>query len=279
MPSVKIDRRMKLSFRPFNNRAFTAIELAVVVAGLSLPAMLLPALGKAKAKANRMKCTNNLRSVMAGHFSFAQDNRERMPWQLGPTQMEIHRFVDRSQTLNIERIWTSPAMKSELQTPKILVSPCDPQAAVTNERIQENWRSYSPQGPKLPRQGLSYALHLGADILLPETILVLTRNIDGDDALPYDVESYDGEDKKIKVPFGRSLRAGSTNTAFIGADQSSNSRVMAGLNQSQGHIVFCDGSARQATDASLRNGLVRHQRSRGGLTKGDSYEGITRPRQ
>ena len=129
---------MKLSFRPFNNRAFTAIELAVVVAGLSLPAMLLPALGKAKAKANRIKCTNNLRSVMAGHFSFAQDNRERMPWQLGPTQMEIHRFVDRSQTLNIERIWTSPAMKSELQTPKILVSPCDPQAADTNERIQEN---------------------------------------------------------------------------------------------------------------------------------------------
>ena len=65
---------MKLSFRPFNNRAFTAIELAVVVAGLSLPAMLLPALGKAKAEANRIKCTNNLRSVDTGHLSFAQDN-------------------------------------------------------------------------------------------------------------------------------------------------------------------------------------------------------------
>ena len=270
---------MKQSFRSFNNRAFTAIELAVVVAGLSLPAMLLPALGKAKAKANRIKCTNNLRFVNIGHMSFAGDNTHRMPWHLTPTQLKNHRFADRSQTLNIERIWTSPAMKRELQTPKILVSPCDPQAAVTNERIQENWRSYSPQGPKLPRQGLSYALHLGADILRPETILALTRNIDGDDALPYDVESYDGEDKKIKVPFGRSLRVDSPNTTFIGADQSSNSRVMAGLLRSQGQLVLMDGSARQTTDIHLQRQLHAHKNSRGGMTKGDAYEGITRPRQ
>ncbi|MFL2942672.1 MAG: type II secretion system protein [Limisphaerales bacterium] len=270
---------MKLSFRPLNNRAFTAIELAVVVAGLSLPAMLLPALGKAKAKANRIKCTNNLRSVMVGHLSFAQDNRERMPWQLTPTQLKNHWFADRSQTLNIERIWTSAAMKRELQTPKILVSPCDPQAAVSNERIQENWRSYSPQGPKLPRQGLSYALHLGADILRPETILALTRNIDGDDALPYDVESYDGEDKNIKVPLGRSLRAGSPNAAFIGVDQSSNSRVMAGLLQSQGQLALMDGSATQTTDIHLQRQLRNHKAMKGGVRRGESYEHITRPRQ
>ena len=270
MPSVKVDRRMKLSFRPFNNRAFTAIELAVVVAGLSLPAMLLPALGKAKAEANRIKCTNNLKYVGMSHLSFAQDNAGRMPWQLTPTQLKNHRFADRSQTLNIERIWTSPAMKFELQTPKILVSPCDPQAAVSNERIQENWRSYSPQGPKLPRQGLSYALHLGGD-----NILALTRNIDGDDALPY--ELFDGTTHK--VPFGRSLRAGSSNAVFIGADQSSNSRVMAGLKQSQGQVVFRDGSARQASDASLQESLTQHQRFRGDFTKDASYEGITRPRQ
>ena len=275
MPSVKVDRRMKLSFRPLNNRAFTAIDLAVVVAGLSLPAMLLPALGKAKAKANRIKCTNNLRSVYTGHVSFTWDNNERLPWQLTPTQLKNHRFADRSQTLNIERIWASPAMKRELQTPKILVSPCDPQAAVTNERIQKNWRSYSPQGPTLPRQGLSYALHLGADTSRPWNIMALTRNIDGDDALPY--ELFD--ETTHKVPFGRSLRAGSANAAFIGADQSSNSRVMAGLNQSQGHVVLCDGSARQASDASLQESLTQHQRSRGGQTRGDSYEGITRPRQ
>ena len=273
MPSVKVDRRMKLSFRPFNNRAFTAIELAVVVAGLSLPAMLLPALGKAKAEANRIKCTNNLKYVGMSHFSFAQDNAERMPWQLTPVQLKNHRFADRSQTLNIERIWTSTAMKSELQTPKILVSPCDPQAAVTNERIQENWRSYSPQGPKLPRQGLSYAIHLGADTLRPNTIGVLTRNFDGDDALPYEFVGTH------KVPFGRSLRVDSRNTTFIGADQSSNSRVMAGLLRSQGQLVLMDGSARQTTDIHLQHQLHAHKNSRGGMTKGDAYEGITRPRQ
>ncbi len=250
-----------------------------MVAGLSLPAMLLPALGKAKAKANRIKCVNNLAQISRSHFGFAQDNVERMPWQLTPTQLKNHRFADRSQTLNIERIWTSPAMKRELQTPKILVSPCDPQAAVTNERIQENWRSYSPQGPKLPRQGLSYALHLGADTQRPGNIMALTRNIDGDDALPYNVKWYGGGDKMIKVPFGRRLHADSPNAQFIGADQSSNSRVMAGLNQSQGQVVFCDGSARQETNAGLRHHLARHKQSRGGTTGDASYEGITRPRQ
>jgi len=266
---------MKLTSRSRFTRAFTAIELAAVIVGLSLPAAtLLPALARAKAKANRIKCVNNLGSICRAHFGFAQDNTERMPWQLTPTQLKNHRFADRSQTLNIERIWTSPAMKRELQTPKILVSPCDPQAAVTNERIQGNWPSYSPQGPKLPRQGLSYAIHLGADTLRPSTIGVLTRNIDGDDAKPYELFG-----ETHKVPFGRSLRADSPNTTFIGADQSSNSRMMAGLLKSQGQLVLMDGSARQATDFHLQRQLHAHKNSRGGHTRGDSYEGITRPRQ
>ena len=61
---------------------------------------------------NRIKCTNNLKYVGMSHLSFAQDNAGRMPWQLTPTQLKNHRFADRSQTLNIERIWRG-TMKSD----------------------------------------------------------------------------------------------------------------------------------------------------------------------